>query len=144
MIATNLFLDVDGVLLGKLDPNSPEIVLARHAEEFLLLATSEKFSCRWLTTHCKGDSRTVLEYLRPHCPDSIMVMLAGIQPTNFRTLKTEVLEGDFYWIDDAPLAAEIEWLDARGLRERWIKVDTRRHPDDLTVAVKVLKALSGR
>jgi hypothetical protein len=57
-----------------------------------------------------------------------------IKPTRFGVLKTEALEGDFYWLDDSPLAAELQDLRQRGLSERWIEVNTRRRPDDLLFA----------
>jgi hypothetical protein len=34
-LPTNLYLGIDGVLLGKTDPASPRTALANHAREFL-------------------------------------------------------------------------------------------------------------
>ena len=133
-----LYLDVDGVLLGKEDPSSPIVVLARHAREFLEFALAT-FDCYWLTTHCKGDSAVVLEYLRPYSSPEVLQLLAEIRPTSFRTLKTEALAGDFFWLDDSPLATEKEWLRTSGLEDRWIEVDTRRRPDDLLRAMDELR-----
>lgn len=135
-----MYLDIDGVLLGKVDPASHEIVLARHAETLLRLATS-RFDAYWLTTHCDGTTQSVLDYISPYCPAPVGEMLLKIKPAHFRTMKTEALKGDFWWIDDAPLAVEIEWLESRGLRDRWIQVDTRRRPDDLLRAIEALERL---
>jgi len=136
--AFNLYLDIDGVLLGRGCSASREIVLARHAEAFLDFALRH-FNCYWLTTHCDGTRESVLRYLRPYCPADILARLAAVRPTRFRTLKTEALEGDFYWIEDAPLQVEIEWLKTRGLLSRWIEVNTRKRPDDLVTAMSRLR-----
>jgi hypothetical protein len=134
----NLYLDVDSVLLGRRDAARLEVSLARHAEAFLGFA-SRHFDCFWLTTHCDGTRESVLRYLRPHCSEDLFKKLVEVRPTRFRTLKTEALEGDFYWVEDAPLQAEIEWLKSRGLLSRWIEVDTRKRPDDLLTAISRLR-----
>lgn len=138
---TNLFIDVDGVLLGKDDPGSPTVVLAKHTLHFLDFAT-RSFNVFWLTTHCRGDASTVTEYLRPYAPDDVMKLAGLIRPTSFRTMKTEALVAPFFWLDDQPMASEIDWLENRGLRERWIEVNTRKRPDDLARAEKVLRTLA--
>lgn len=134
----NLFLDIDGVLLGKSGLDSPAPALANHATEFLEFSLAN-FDCFWLTTHCQGDAATVVDYLRPYCTEAILLLIAQIRPTRFTTFKTETLFGDFLWLDDAPLATELDWLTARGLRDRWIEVNTRKRPDDLARAMELLK-----
>ena len=134
----NLYLDIDGILLGRSDPAGQEVCLARHAEAFLDFALRH-FNCYWLTTHCDGTRESVLRYLRPYCSDDLLKKLAEVRPTQFRTVKTEALEGDFYWVEDAPLQAEIEWLKSRGLLSRWIEVNTRKRPDDLLTAMSRLR-----
>ena len=126
----NLYLDIDGVLLGKADPGSPEIRLALHAEEFLDFALAH-FQCFWLTTHCQGQTDEVLKYLTPHGSADFLALAARVQPTQFRVLKTEALAGDFLWLDDALMRCELDWLSARGWLDRWIRVDTRHKPEDL-------------
>jgi hypothetical protein len=131
---------VDGVLLGKRDRSSPDVVLARHAGEFLKLAL-DGFDCYWLTTHCQGSTAAVLRYLDPYADPAIRSLLRAIKPTSFRTLKTEALRGDFTWLDDAPLAAERAWLREHGWEKRWIDVNTRKRPGDL---LRVMELLSAR
>jgi hypothetical protein len=133
----NLYLDIDGVLLGKTDPASPRIVLANHARQFLELAIAN-FDCFWLTTHCRGDAQPVLDYLRPFVHDDLVPLLTRIKPTNFDVLKTDALRGDFLWLDDSPLAIEVSWLRERNLLDRWVQVDTRKRPDDLLAVMEVL------
>ncbi len=126
----NLYLDIDGVLLGKEDPRSPDIHLAHHAEEFLAFALAH-FDCFWLTTHCQGRSETVLQYLTPYGSADFMALAEKVMPTRFRVMKTEALTGDFLWLDDAPMQCELDWLSARSWLDRWIRVDTRKRPEDL-------------
>jgi len=133
-----LYLDVDGILLGKDPPGSPKVVLARHAREFLEFATAH-FECSWLTTHCRGDVQPVLEYIRRYAGKDLDDLLDRILPSQFETLKTEALHGDFYWVDDCPLAVEVKWLRDRGLADRWICVDTRKRADDHLIAIKALR-----
>ena len=138
MAKMNLYIDVDGVLIGKDAPDSPTQRLARHAEEFLTFALNH-FDVSWLTTHCRGDAQRVVEYLRMYAPDNLMPLLRQIRPTNWDTLKTEALQGDFYWLDDSPMQAELNWLRERDLLDRWIEVDVRRNPNDLLRAMTILR-----
>jgi hypothetical protein len=126
----NLYLDIDGVLLGKADIRSPEIRLALGAEDFLIFALA-RFDCFWLSTHCQGRTEGVLKYLAPYGPTEFMALAAKVKPTSFQAMKTEALEGDFLWLDDAPMQRELDWLSARGWLDRWIHVDTRHFPKDL-------------
>jgi len=135
----NLYLDIDGVILGTNPPTSQGVVLARHAADFLAFAV-ERFDCFWLSTHCKGDVQPVIEYLRPHVAEGMVPLLRHVGPTSFDVLKTEALRGDFYWIDDSPLQAELAWLATRGMLDRWICVNTRQRPEDLLSAMNVLRA----
>jgi len=142
MARTKLFLDVDGVLLGKEAPGDPGVVLARHAEEFVDFILAH-FDCYWLTTHCSGDTERVLRHLKRYCSPELLAKLKMLKATMWRTMKTEALKGvsDFVWLDDAPLATELQWLKNKGLYDRWVRVDTRSEPDDLLRAMQVLSAL---
>ncbi len=136
----NLYLDIDGVLLGKADPNSPEICLASGAEEFLAF-TLARFDCFWLTTHCQGRIGRVLRYLATYGSAEFMALAAQVKPTCFRMIKTEALAGDFLWLDDAPMQCELDWLSTRGWLDRWIRVDTRHKPEDLRRAQHLLEII---
>ena len=131
-----IYLDVDGVLLGEL---GGRVVLARHAAEFVdfLLA---RYDVYWLTTHCCGDAQAVLAYLGRFAPQDFIARLSPIKPTRFDVLKTDVLGGDFYWLDDSPLEVELADLRRRGMFDRWIDVNTRVRPDDLLFAMSELSA----
>jgi len=136
-----LYLDVDGVLLGKHSPHSTAVVLANHAHQFLEFCLP-RFECHWLTTHCKdGNATAVLELLSRYTDEAVMRLVKQIRPTCWKTLKTEVIHfgSDFYWIDDQLLWTEVEILKQNNVLGRWIQIDTRRNPDDLNRAISLLK-----
>ncbi|MCK4881588.1 MAG: hypothetical protein KAS92_01040 [Candidatus Omnitrophica bacterium] len=136
-----LYLDVDGVLLGKDDPGSMEIVLARHAGEFLEYCLRH-YECYWLTTHCKeGDASPVIKQLRAYVDGAISGLIDAVKPTVWKTLKTEAIDlsSDFYWIDDGILQCEKEILKRNNVFSRWIEVNTRKYPDDLKRAILILE-----
>jgi len=140
---TKLYLDVDGLLIGRRDPARSEVCLANHALAFLSFVL-ERFACYWLTTRCRGEAGPVLEYLFWHAEEAqrprLMELAARVRPTPFRTLKTEALpdEGRFLWIDDSPIFSEIAFLRERGWEDRWLQVDARREPEDLLRAMNRL------
>ena len=139
-----LYIDIDGVLLGKNDPRESDIVLARHAEEFLEFAIKH-FKCFWLSTHTSnGDPAGAGKVLRRYATGGAMDIVDKIPAAKWNTLKTEALDitADFYWIDDSPLEAEHDFLKRTGLLERWIHADTRNHPDDLERVTSLLSAIT--
>jgi hypothetical protein len=136
-----LYLDVDGVLLGKDDPDDTKIVLAHHAREFLEYCIKH-FDCFWLTTHCRdGLAQNVISYLIPYIDDKTLLLIKAIRPVKWNVSKTEAIDlaSDFYWIDDSLLAYEIEQLKKKNVLDRWIKIDARKQPDDLTRALAILR-----
>jgi hypothetical protein len=136
-----LFLDCDGVLLGKARPGDVEIVLAKYAEEFLEFSL-QHYRCFWLTTHCLDvDSTYIVNLMKRYAGEAVIKMVKDISPVSWNTLKTEAIDisSDFYWIDDQPLWAEIQWLKKNHVFDRWLQIDTRRNPDDLKYAISILK-----
>jgi hypothetical protein len=123
---TTLYLDIDGVLLT-----------ARHTQAALgvdafVAFVTQHFACRWLTTHCKGDSAPALRYLARFLEPATLEMLRQVQPTTWDTLKTEAIDvtATFYWLDDSPFQSEIAYLQARGVADRLVVVNLNR-PDEL-------------
>ena len=91
----NIFIDVDGILLGK-SATTRQTVLAHHASEFIEFCLLN-FDCYWLTTHCKeGINTQVIDYLTPYADAKILSLAQQIKPTFFKTFKTEALFGDFF------------------------------------------------
>ena len=133
----NLFIDIDGVLLGK-SPETKRPALANHAKEFLEFSL-QNFDCYWLTTHCKGSSETVINYLRSYSDGEFLSLARKIKPTNFKTFKIEAFFGDFLWIDDQPTASEFQDLEENNLLNRWLQVNTRKNFNELSLIINDLK-----
>ena len=133
----NLFIDIDGVLLGK-SPETKKPALANYAKE-LLEYSLHNFDCYWLTTHCKGSSETAIDYLRNYSDEGFLSLAQKIKPTNFKTFKIEALFGDFLWIDDQPTAYEFQYLEENNLLNRWLQVNTRKNFNELSLIISDLK-----
>jgi len=134
-----LYTDIDGVILGKSDI-SHRPALANYVEQYLEYCL-ENFDTYWLTTHCRGDAETALNYLESYASPEIMSLLSNIKPTNFKTFKTEALSGDFIWVDDQPTAYEILFLEQNDLLHRWYQVNTRKNNNELLSLIESLKQL---
>jgi len=134
---TKLFLDIDGVLLGKANGR---IALARGASKFLRFVTAH-FDCYWLTTHCQGNANTAQTYLRPYVCKGLFETIKMIKPTCFNVLKTDALpkNGVFFWVDDRPLASELKFLEDNGLVSCLIRVDTYTNAEGLLECLDYLQ-----
>ncbi|KZZ45331.1 hypothetical protein A3758_14480 [Oleiphilus sp. HI0118] len=134
-----LYIDIDGVLLGK-SHETREYCLANQVKDFMTFALAN-FDCHWLTTHCKGDASVALDYLSPYCHDDELSLFRLIKTTNYKTFKTETLSGDFIWIDDQPTAYELQVLEENDWFDRWFEINTRQ---DLNALIKLIPALEAR
>lgn len=132
-----LYVDIDGVLLTK-----RPVAAAPGAAAFIRFVT-ERFTCCWLTTHCRGDARVAIRYLAQYVDPDTLTYLQTWQATDWDTLKTEALNGvaDFYWLDDAPFVSEQQALEQRSLLHRLITVDLAR-PDELQQIQQLLTRLA--
>jgi hypothetical protein len=127
-----LYLDVDGVILGK--NNDGDIVLIPDIEK-ILRYSKENFHCYWLTTHGRYSTEDVLSYLAPFSKDFNPSIFKHIDAVRWNSLKTEAFDFSrpFIWIDDQPLKAEIQVLKKHACFRNWLFVDTYRNINDLTV-----------
>jgi hypothetical protein len=134
-----LYIDLDGVLLVRI---GNRITVAAHAADFLEFALG-RFDCFWCTADNAVDSQFAVESLLPVIPRPLIDPLSRVKPAPYSILKTEAMSGDFYWIEDSPIAAEISDLCRRGALDRWIEINTRVKPDDLLRATdELIRALS--
>lgn len=131
---TKLYLDIDGVLIGK-NQRIPNRI-----EDFLGFIFKE-FDCYWLTTHCKGDIKTVIKYLGEFYPESYEKYWRKIKSTNWDALKTEAIEfsSDFVWLDDQPLQSEMLQLSNHESISNLIIVDLQKD-SEISRIRKILKA----
>jgi len=132
-----LYLDIDGVLLTKRNTK-----MADFGVEFIDFA-ADHYDCYWLTTHCKGNAETAIQYLSGYYSDSSIEKLRKIKATDWHTLKTEGIDfsSDFYWIDDAPFESEKEHLKRNLALERLLIADSN-HEMELKRIIQQLRALS--
>ena len=134
-----LYIDIDGVLLGKYDG---VIQLSYGAKGFIDYALM-RFDCYWLTTHCRGCNDSVLRYLGAFVDDDLLNKIKEVKPTNFNVLKTESLNKDdeFIWIEDEILYGEFKWLEQNSKLESWYEVNTYKNFHDLERCLDLLKKL---
>ncbi len=136
-----LYLDVDGVLLGKKEPSDTQVVLARFARDFIDYCVHH-FDCYWLSTHCPdGDATPVVTLLSRYADEMTMTLIETIRATSWRKIKIEAidLKSDFYWIEDQPTSYELEILKKNNALHRLLPVDTRKDPDYLKRAIDFLE-----
>ena len=114
----NIYIDIDGPLIRDGKPTT-------HCFGFLRWAV-ESHRPHWLTTrdaHGQHDER-VFAFRHaigsPELPSDLEVLLRAVRPTKWSGSKVSGIDlaSDFVWVDDAPLAVEIEALRGRGLLDR--------------------------
>ncbi|KQT21489.1 hypothetical protein ASG31_16580 [Chryseobacterium sp. Leaf404] len=131
-----LYLDIDGVLL-----TSRQTKAAENVEELIIFAV-QNFDCYWLTTHCKGNARQALNYLKNYFPINIVDVLRKVKATNWDTLKTEGIDfsSNFIWLEDYPLNAEKLVLKKNKSLNNLIEINLNQEHELLNI-VKKLKIL---
>ena len=128
----NLYLDIDGVLITK--QGSQE---ANHLFEFLRFAV-DKYDCYWLTSHCKGNASTALEYIEDKISKKSFKLLKNLRPTTFELWKTEGINfgENFIWLDDYVFDGEKEMLEKNGALQKLILIDLKTNPNQLSDLIK--------
>jgi hypothetical protein len=115
-----LYIDVDGVLI----PSDIEADLPEHILPFIDFVT-ENFDCYWLTSYCRGNTRSLLKVLAGYFAPVTMEKLLKVKPTDFKKTKAEGIDlsSDFIWIDDSPTVVSKNMLSEVGRLDRLIVVD---------------------
>jgi len=132
----NIYLDIDGVLLHK--DGTP----ANGAADFLKFVT-DNFDCYWLTTHCNGDARTAVNYLKGILPNETIALIGKIKPTNMTALKTDQIDFSrkFIWLDDYVMQAERAILKEKGCLASLCEINLSVDPDSLNRLTKKITSL---
>lgn len=128
----NLYLDIDGTIITIHDDKE-----AKHLNEFLSYAV-KNYNCYWLTSHCKGDVRPALYYVKSRVSQESFALLEKFKPTNWDLWKTEAIDfdSDFIWLDDYVFDTEKEILMEEGVLEKLILVDLDENPNQLLEIAK--------
>ena len=119
----NIYLDVNGVLLQQ------DLAPAIGVMDFLQRALKNN-DVYWLTSHCKGDTGTVIAYLDRMLPKEAGELIRRINPTNWDVLKTDGIDfsKDFLWFDDNQFWSEKRILSNHGCENKFIYVDLKKDP----------------
>ena len=130
-----LYLDIDGTLLRRRADisglhNAYEI--APDALGFLTWAV-EHFECRWLSTRCRaGDAEGAIRAFRhalgvTRLPDEWARVLRVIPAATWSGSKIEGIDltspAGWFWIDDAPGAADVAVLSDQSVADRLIRIN---------------------
>lgn len=132
----NIYLDIDGVLLQKSG------IIANHFDDFIEFVVLN-YDVFWLTTHCNNGENRAIEHITRdnNLSEKTIKYLEKIKPTNWQTLKTEVIDfsKDFIWLDDYLMESEANILKENNASEKIILVDLRKNPSILINIVNFLK-----
>lgn len=135
---TNIYLDIDGVLLIN------EKQAAPYADDFLQ-AILNKFSgtTYWLTTHNWQGENRAKEVLAPHLQDDTVKLLDNIKPSEWGELKTDAIDfnKDFLWFDDDLWPDELEILEDNNASHRFVMVDLNKDPEQLKKLTELIESL---
>ena len=133
----NIYLDIDGTILGTASPEADIIELITY------ILDNFPNSTYWLTTHCKYGENRCAEVLRGRLPDELVNRMATtIQPTDWEILKTEAIDmdQDFVWFDDNLFDTEHQILEAYYVSDGFCKMN----PKDSNSARQALEFLKGK
>lgn len=135
VITANVYLDIDGVLLGK--KGKPAIGL----DYFLKTLHKLGNDVYWLTTHCNGDASTAVKYIAPHLKSSLSKVIAEqIKPTTWN-VKTQGIDFNkpFLWFDDKSLGwADKDAMNKHNTNNSLVIVDLEKSPFALVfIALKL-------
>ncbi len=126
----NIYLDIDGVLLIPDYTNGdkwiPDI-------ENIFKYLTENFNCFWLSTHSHHGKLDTNKLFYSLPKDNLKKYFEKIKSPAWNVLKTEAIDFSmpFIWIEDQPLASEIEVLKQHGCSESLLLVNIKK--DRLTL-----------
>lgn len=134
----DIYLDIDGVLLGTASPIEDTVKLADH------IITRYPGHIYWLSTHCRHRENRCAEWLRANdFPEDLVRKLdAAVRPLYWETFKTEAIDflRPFVWLDNEPLLSELRRLEEHGAGSSVFVMD-KRDPNAARLALEHLKAL---
>ncbi len=137
------YIDVDGVLVGHRSPGDKRKTIAFDAVNFMHFLTS-RFGCYWLSPlSSRGDATPVVKYICRYFSNipPLEQFLWKVRPTAFTVPRTNIfLAGEqFFWLTPEISRTEEEDLEARGLFNNHIPVDSRKDFNALAKARDFLR-----
>ena len=134
----NIYLDIDGVLIGTKSPEEDIIELVKYILDHYPNSTY------WLTTHCKGGVNRCAEWLKQNnFPEGLAdEMDRIIKPTDWEVMKTEAIDmdQDFVWLDDSLFETERKTLEAYHVLDGFYWMNPK-DPTSAKTALKHLKSM---
>ncbi len=127
----NIYLDIDGVILGTRSPKGDVMWL------ITFLLDNFKGKLYWLTSHCQNGSNRIAEWLSDRFPEDLLQrMVSEIRPADWKREKTEAIDFSvpFLWLEDTPTAAEARALISQHAENQWIPMD----PNDPEMAIEAI------
>lgn len=119
----NIYLDIDGVILGTKSPREDIISFIEYILEHYPDNTY------WLTTHCRNGVNRAAECLRQSgFPEDLVARMDRIiKPTTWEVMKTEAIDmdQDFIWFDDNLFETERKILEANYVLDGYYRMDPR-------------------
>jgi len=124
---TNIYLDIDGVLLKGGRP----VFFAKEFLAYVLEHYPEHVF--WLTTHCKGDADVLIRHMSQFFDTETIDMMKQIKPTDWNVAKTDGIDfaQQFLWFDDTCFDFEKAILEKHGVLGNWIEIDLGKNPNIL-------------
>ena len=128
----NIYLDIDGVLLV----NDHEI--ANFSKEFIKYMV-KNHNVYWLTTHCRGNSLSTIDFLKEFFDLDTMKYIEKIKETYWEVNKTEAIDFSkpFLWFDDDLFDEEKEVLIKHNCLNSWVGIYLNEDPNQLIKYLKI-------
>lgn len=122
----DIYLDIDGVLLA----NDQKV--ANYSQEFIKHLV-KNHNVYWLTTHCRGNSLSTIDFLKEFFDPDTMKYIEKIKETYWEENKTEAIDfsKSFLWFDDDLFDEEREMLIKNNCLNSWIGIDLNENPNQL-------------
>ena len=138
MYTMNIYLDIDGVILGTASPRED-------IEAWLNYMLDNFPNIYWLTTHCRGGENQTELWLRDKLPTKLVKRISEhIQATNWGVLKTDAIDftKPFIWFDDNLMLSEQQILEYYGCLSSHFAMNPK-DPEMARKALDVLRIVNG-
>jgi hypothetical protein len=138
---TNIYLDIDGVLIAK--GQRP----ANYVNEFLRKVLVEHPDTTfWLTTRCNDNASVPMHQIGHLFETDVQELMKNIKATPWKTSKTNGIDFSmpFLWFDDNLFHDEKRTLVERGVLDSWIEVNLIKDPNTLAKFINSFPIPSGR